>query len=92
MSLWQSRRAVATSIDTALPATPALAAGYKAGFDLSSPSVGQFPSDRFTVADPSHNTGLRVKLPKPDCGARPSDCADIDVITRRASLCATMRR
>ena len=80
MSLWQSRRAVALSIVLVLTATPALAAGVKVGFDLSSPSVGPFPSDRFTVADPSHNTGLRVKLPKPDCGVRPSDCADIDVI------------
>jgi hypothetical protein len=32
------------------------------------------------VADPSHNTGVRVSLPKPDCAARPSDCADIDVL------------
>jgi hypothetical protein len=80
MSLWQSRRAVALSIVLVLTATPALAAGVKARFDLSSPSGGPFPSDRFTVTDLSHNTGLRVKLPKPDCGARPSDCADIDVI------------
>lgn len=32
------------------------------------------------MPDPSHNTGLRVNLPKPDCSVRPSDCADIDVI------------
>ena len=35
-----------------------------------------FPSDLFTVADPTQNTGLRVNLPKPDCLARPSDCQD----------------
>src|SRR5690242_989974 len=39
-----------------------------------------FPSDLYTVLDPSHLTGVRVSLPKPDCGARPSDCADIDVL------------
>ena len=89
MSLWKSRRAVALSIVLVLVATPALAAGVKAGFDLSSPSGGPFPSDRFTVADPSHNTGRRVQLPKPDCGARPSDCADIDVIN---TLTANYRR
>ena len=57
-----------------------LAAGVHALFDLSSPAGGPFPSDRFTVADASHHTGLRVSLPKPACDARPSDCADIDVI------------
>src|SRR5207237_1405424 len=39
-----------------------------------------FPSDVFTVVDPSHNTGIRINLPKPDCAVRPSDCADIDVL------------
>jgi hypothetical protein len=39
-----------------------------------------FPSDLFTVEDPTQNTGLRVNLPKPDCNARPSDCADIDAL------------
>lgn len=39
-----------------------------------------FPSDLFTVSDPSHLTGLHVKLPKPDCATHPSDCADIDVL------------
>jgi hypothetical protein len=49
-------------------------------FDLSAPAGGPFPSDRFTISDPSHHTGLRVNLPKPDCGQRPSDCEDLDVI------------
>src|SRR5438874_13264060 len=58
----------------------ALAAGAQARFDLSSPAGGPFPSDRFAVEDDSHLTGVRVNLPKPDCAARPSDCADVDVI------------
>ena len=58
----------------------AFAAGVQALFDLSSPNGAPFPSDRFTVPDRSHNTGLRVSLPKPNCAERPSDCADIDVI------------
>ncbi|MGH3117937.1 MAG: Ig-like domain-containing protein [Gaiellales bacterium] len=56
----------------------ASAAGVKALFNLSSPSGGPFPSDVFTVPDPSHNTGVRVNLPKPNCATRPSDCFDID--------------
>ena len=58
----------------------ALAAGVQALFDLSAPSGGPFPSDHFSVDDASHNTGIRVSLPKPNCATRPSDCADIDVI------------
>jgi hypothetical protein len=49
-------------------------------FDLSAPAGGPFPSNRFTIPDPSHRTGLRVNLPKPDCGQRPSDCEDLDVV------------
>jgi hypothetical protein len=59
---------------------PVVARATTAQFDLDAPSGGPFPSDIFTVADPSQNTGVRVSLPKPDCGARPSDCADIDVL------------
>jgi hypothetical protein len=51
-----------------------------AGFDLGAPETGPFPSDIFTVADATHNTGRRVGYPYPDCGARPSDCDDIAVI------------
>src|SRR5712692_3641341 len=57
-----------------------LAAGVQARFNLESPTSGPLPSDVFTVPDPSHNTGLRINLPKPDCTVRPSDCADLDVI------------
>jgi hypothetical protein len=48
---------------------------------LAATSAGQpFPSNLFTVEDASQATGLRVNLTKPDCAARPSDCADIDVL------------
>ena len=60
--------------------SPVLAAGVQARFDLSSPTGGPFPSDRFTVPDHSQNTGLRVNLPKPNCADQPSDCVDLDVI------------
>lgn len=60
--------------------SPTLASGVHALFDLSTPRGGPFPSDVFTVADPTQNTGLRVNLPYPDCSARPSDCRDLDVI------------
>jgi len=60
---------------------PGLAfAGVEALFELSSPATSPFPSDRFTVRDHDQKTGVRVSLPKPICSARPSDCADIDVI------------
>jgi hypothetical protein len=49
-------------------------------FDLSEPTGGPFPSDRFTAADPTQMTGVRVGLPKPDCQERASECEDIDVI------------
>src|SRR5262252_695831 len=62
-----------------LPAI-ASAAAVETLFDLSSTVRSPFPSDRFTVFDHSHKTGLRMSLPKPDCAVRPSDCADIDVI------------
>ena len=65
-----------------LALSPSAASGsvVEAGFDLSTPHASPFPSDRFTVADSSHLTGLRVNLPRPDCQARPSDCEDVDVI------------
>ena len=68
---------------------PVLAAGVEARFDLSSPTGGPFPSDRFTLLDFSQNTFLRVNLPKPaTCPAAPtpplptvpSECFDLDEI------------
>src|SRR5262249_47345404 len=58
----------------------ASAARVEVVFDLSSPTSSPFPSDRFTLFDHSHKTGLQIDLPKPNCGVRPTDCADIDVI------------
>ena len=60
--------------------TLAPAAAVQALFDLETPTGGPFPSDRFTVDDRSHNTRIRVSLPLPNCGARPSDCDDLRVI------------
>lgn len=51
-----------------------------AGFDLGSPQRGPFPSDIFTVPDPTQNTGRRLNYPYPDCTLRPSDCEDLDVV------------
>src|SRR6266849_3710903 len=65
---------------TLLVPSLALAAGVQALFDLESPATSPFPSDWFTVTDASHNTGRRVNLPAPDCGVRPSDCEDVEVI------------
>ncbi len=61
---------------------PSLAepAAVPARFDLDDRRGSPFPSDRFTVADPTQDTGLRVNLPKPDCTVRPTDCLNLDVI------------
>lgn len=49
-------------------------------FDLSQPHGAPFPSDIYTVADESTNTGRKIELPLPDCAVRPSDCEDLQVI------------
>jgi hypothetical protein len=49
-------------------------------FGFDTPETGIFPSDVFTVADDFQKTGLRVKLPLPDCKVRVSDCKDIALI------------
>jgi hypothetical protein len=49
-------------------------------FNLHHPETGPFPSDVFTVADQTHNTGRRVNLPYPDCTIRVSDCEDLAVV------------
>ncbi len=61
-------------------ASSALATDVSALFDTSSPRGGPFPSDLFTVTDPTNNTGVRINLPLPDCAARPSDCRDLNLI------------
>ena len=67
-------------LGTLLPTAAASAAGVRVRFDVGDPSGSIFPSDLFTVLDSSQNTFRRVRLPKPDCVARPSDCADLDVV------------
>jgi hypothetical protein len=65
-----------------------LTAGALAGALLAAAAAASaddrslFPSDRHTVLDFAQNTFRRVKLPKPDCSVRPTDCADIDVLNR----------
>jgi len=49
-------------------------------FDLETIAGSPFPSDLFTIADATQNTGLRIDLPKPDCTVRPSDCEDLDLL------------
>ena len=60
---------------------PSLAqAGVQPSYDLSTPDGGPFPSDRWTAVDWSQLDRAAGRPPKPDCAARPSDCADIDVL------------
>ena len=49
-------------------------------FGLAAPEGGVFPTDIFTAADDTQKTGLRIKLPLPDCGVRVSDCRDLALI------------
>jgi hypothetical protein len=49
-------------------------------FDLGSTASGAFPSDRFTVADTTQNTGRRVNLPLPNPTTHPSDYEDTQVL------------
>ncbi len=53
------------------------ASGVRVRFDPSSPSVGPYPTDFFTVPDPTQKTGLRINLPVPDCTADPATCVEI---------------
>jgi hypothetical protein len=81
----KARAAVLVVISVALGLASsqlAIAAGgsVHARFDLGPIAGAPFPTNRFTVADSTQNTGLRVDLPKPDCVSRPSDCSDIDVL------------
>ena len=78
---------LAMSMALALVSSPLARAAKgpaQAQFDLNSQQGSPFPSNRFTIADSTQNTGLRVELPKPmpDCAAPapPSDCSDIDVL------------
>jgi hypothetical protein len=51
------------------------------GTALAATSAGQpFPSNIFSVPDPTQITGIHVQLPQPDCVTHPSDCADVAVL------------
>ncbi|HET8873787.1 MAG TPA: Ig-like domain-containing protein [Gaiellaceae bacterium] len=53
------------------------------GVATAAVKAGQlFPTNLLTVPDSTQVTGLRVNLPKPDCAARPSDCADVEVLNQ----------
>lgn len=61
------------------------ASGVQALFDLHAPAASPFPSDRFTVPDESHNTGLRINLPTPsECDGAPeptpSACGEVGTL------------
>lgn len=75
------KRPVWLALTLAVPllAWPALAQadGVSVRYDAQ---ASPFPSNRYTVPEFGNATLRRVNLPKPDCTARPSDCADIDVI------------
>src|SRR5262249_5838045 len=78
--LFESFLGVALLSCMAVQASPAAAAGVRPLLDLSHPAGSPVPSDRFTVRDPSQNTGLRINLPKPECTVHASDCQDIDLL------------
>jgi hypothetical protein len=80
MSSFPRRLILLALVSFVLAPATAHAAGVAPVFDLTSPSGAPFPSDRFTVADTTQLTGVRVDLPRPNCTVRPSDCADSDVL------------
>src|SRR5262249_32044221 len=49
-------------------------------FDLTTPTSGPFPSNWFTAADETQNTGRRVNLPLPDASTQPSDYQDVQLL------------
>jgi hypothetical protein len=60
---------------------PAVHARFDA-FNQSDITVSPFPSNRFTVADDTQNTGLRVNLPLPDPTTHLSDYQDTQVLNQ----------
>ena len=61
-------------------ATSALADSVRVRDEAGNPDGALFPSNRYTVFDGTQNTLRRVKLPKPNCAVRVSDCQDIDIL------------
>jgi hypothetical protein len=51
------------------------------GTALAATSAGRpYPSNLFSVPDPTQITGIRISLPQPNCVSNPSDCADVAVL------------
>jgi len=72
---------VLMALSAAFLVTPSRATnGTHALFDLHNPVAGPFPSNLFTIDDPTQITGLKVDMPMPDCTTHPSDCEDLAVI------------
>jgi hypothetical protein len=74
------RRRWSTRLEVEVLEDRCLLSGVHALFDLGTPAGGPFPSDRFTVADHTQNTGRRVNLPLPDPTTNPSDYQDTQVL------------
>ena len=74
-----NRQRLVVSVVTALVLLPGLvfAGGVHVRFDFSSTAGTVYPNNGFTADDHAQQTGLRVDLPKPDCGVRVSDCQEI---------------
>jgi Bacterial Ig-like domain len=62
------------------PASGTIESRVEPRFDLATPESAPFPSDRFTVADATQRTGLRVALPLPDCRSAVSVCEDVRLL------------
>ena len=60
--------------------TMGLSASSQPLFSITHPSLGPFPSNIFTVDDPTQQTGLRVNIPLPNCTKRVSDCEIVTAI------------
>jgi hypothetical protein len=78
-ALWLRRCALAV-LSLALLWPSAAIASVQALFKPDVVEQAPFPSDRFTIPNPSNITRLQVNLPLPDCTTRPSDCNDLRVI------------
>src|SRR5687767_6638436 len=60
-------------------------------FSAHDPDAAPFPSDRYTVVDPTQLSGRRIALPMPDCAVRVSDCQDIEVLNTLDGFSVTPR-
>src|SRR6266851_10083776 len=74
------RRCAFAVLSLALLWPSAAMASVQALFNPDVVEQAPFPSDRFTVPNPSNIMRLQVNLPLPDCTIHPSDCNDLRVI------------